>query len=734
MSCTIIASSAQEIYLEFFIGKTQYNTSEGTKVLDAAPYIKNSRTMVPMRAIFEELGYFVEYDAKTSRVISSNGYKRMILTIGSNRAIIDGVEKLMPVAAETKNGRTFVPLAFVSENSGATVKWIDLNSPITVRAASRPEIGSFVLSEKLTTADKRALAVLNIFRNGKAEKIEIPGKQISNVVSFNDSFVITVLDPVLNTTQVMGYDGKLKLLQNEYDVKKTFEFNGNLVLHMYNRMKKIDELWRYDGSNLYQIDSDFNMGSFVVTDNQAIVSKSNSSRQYSIMKITKSSWVPQVLIGSFIIKDSLVNEDVVYMLGTTSTGTENWFYTYKVSTGVLQPVKIPAGVTVTLKDVYQTEKDIFVKIKNMLYVLRDTELNPVEFLENDIYVNVQISDAKIIGGKLHAIVTGLVASVKDVELNVSSTGVPTQKEIKYDIREIDGYDKTFMLLIDNTVSFTPNLKYQDLTALPNTVHDYKNMRASKPLSACAYARSSYSEMTKTENKGKDIKIASMRYYDNHLFLMGTNFAGDTYLRAWNLNTLSVGPMVTDIKTIQDIVKMPNGAYVFAVDDLNRLTNTTRKTVLELKNDVYRNIAVETQVMQMVIKNNSLMIYGKDIDLKTKIFNYDGSNFNSIGNSFAMAKWFNFDYGLTFISGKADVETKETLYLLNQTLTKAIPEFTLEKVVRLKQDIYGVVGKYNATVVDPDFKGKKLMIIFDAKTNKYTVVKASTAFELTASEY
>ena len=230
MSCTIIASSAQEIYLEFFIGKTQYTTPEGTKVLDAAPYIKNSRTMVPMRAIFEELGYFVEYDAKTSRVISSNGYKRMILTIGSNKAIIDGVEKLMPVAAETKNGRTFVPLAFVSENSGATVKWIDLNNPITVRAASRPDIGSFVLSEKLTTADRRPLAVLNIFRNGKAEKIEIPGKQISNVVSFNDSFVITVLDPVLNTTQVMGYDGKLKLLQNEYDVKKTFEFNGNLIL------------------------------------------------------------------------------------------------------------------------------------------------------------------------------------------------------------------------------------------------------------------------------------------------------------------------------------------------------------------------------------------------------------------------------------------------------------------------------------------------------------------------
>jgi hypothetical protein len=259
------------------------------------------------------------------------------------------------------------------------------------------------------------------------------------------------------------------------------------------------------------------------------------------------------------------------------------------------------------------------------------------------------------------------------------------------------------------------------------------MRASLKLKACAYSRSTAEEMQK--NKGRDDKISSMRLFDNKLFLLGTNFDRDIYLKTWDVDNLKVGNPVLDIKSISEIVKLPNGAYILSVDDYNRLNNQTRKTILELKDGSYTNIAVETQVLQMVIKGSSLMIYGKDIDLnKTKIFSYTGSSFNSIGNAFAMNKWYNYKNGLTFISGKADAETKESVFLLSQNLTKIMPEFSLEKMVQLNQNIYGLVGKFTATNVDPDFKSKKVMVIFDAATLKYTVVKAAPSFELTASEY
>lgn len=290
-----------------------------------------------------------------------------------------------------------------------------------------------------------------------------------------------------------------------------------------------------------------------------------------------------------------------------------------------------------------------------------------------------------------------------------------------------------MLCIDNTIKFTPTAYFQVLPATNTTTIDYKNMRASLSLMACAYSRNTPQEMT--AHSGKDTKISSMRFFDNQLFLLGVNFDGDNYLKTWDVNSLALGNPVLDIKSISEIVKLPDGAYVLVVDDYNRLNNETRKTILELKSGIYRNIAVDTQVLQMVIKNPSLMIYGKDIDLnKTKIFSYSGSSFNSVGNAFAMSKWYNYENGMTFMSGRADAETKESVFLLTQKLTKVMPEFTLEKMVRLNKNIYGVVGKFTAAAVDPDFKGKKVMAIFDVATLKYTVVKAATAFELAASEY
>ncbi len=742
ITLSFTVNAAPQVSLEFNIGKTELSTTSGVMKLDAAPYIKSGTTMVPMRAIFEELGYMVEYVPATKRIISSNGYKRITMTIGSNKAYVDGVEKIMPAAPETVNGRTFVPLRFISENSNAVVGWVTAKDPIKVTLAVRPDIGSFILSEKKLDAEKKPVAVLDIFRKGRAERIEIKGKEITNVLPFKDSFVITVLDPVLYTTQVMGYDGELKLLLKDYEVKNSFEFNNHLMIHMYNRLKKIDELWRYDGSKMTIIDSDFNMGVFVVTDEQALVSKSNSKREYSIMRFTKSSWTPQELKADnepygFIIKDYIIDGDILYLLGTKAVGDDAWFYTYKIngSTGVLRPIKVSAGQVVTLKDVFQTDNYIYVKLKNVLHVLTETDLKPVEFFEyengNSGYVNITLGDAQVINGKLYAIVTGLTPSIQNVKATVSSTGVITQTDVRYSSKILTGIDKTFMLCLDNSITFSPTVVYTVIS--DNYKPDYKNMRASIGLSAIAYSRNTIAEMKTFA--GKDNKINSMRLFDNQLYLIGVDYSGDNYLNTWNVNGLTLGNPLLDIRTISEIVKLPNGAIVLAVEDYNRLNDTVRKTILELKNGVYRNIAVETEAIQMAIKSTSLMIYGQDTDLnRSKVFSYNGKSFDSVGNAFSLGKWYNYEDGLTFMSGRADSETKESVFLLTQALTKVMPGFTLEKMVRLNKNTYGVVGKFTAVDIDPDFKGKKVMVIFDAVTQKYTVVKASTTFELAASEY
>lgn|GEM_PF-2152987 len=90
---------------------------------DVPPVIKNGRTLVPLRAIFEELGAEVQWDEKTRTVTALKGDKVISLKIDSYDAEVDGSRVVLDVPAQIMNGRTLVPLRFVSEALGAIVTW-----------------------------------------------------------------------------------------------------------------------------------------------------------------------------------------------------------------------------------------------------------------------------------------------------------------------------------------------------------------------------------------------------------------------------------------------------------------------------------------------------------------------------------------------------------------------------------------------------------------------------------
>ena len=54
--------------IELIIGKREITVNGKTEKLDAAPFIEDSRTLVPVRFIFEALGALVTYDEKTKTV------------------------------------------------------------------------------------------------------------------------------------------------------------------------------------------------------------------------------------------------------------------------------------------------------------------------------------------------------------------------------------------------------------------------------------------------------------------------------------------------------------------------------------------------------------------------------------------------------------------------------------------------------------------------------------------
>ena len=99
-------------------------TLNGSKLdLNQSPVIVDGRTLVPFRGIFEALGAEVSWDGDTRTVTGTSGEKKIVLTIDSTEAFVNGESRILDVAPKIVNDYTMVPVRFVSESFGANVQW-----------------------------------------------------------------------------------------------------------------------------------------------------------------------------------------------------------------------------------------------------------------------------------------------------------------------------------------------------------------------------------------------------------------------------------------------------------------------------------------------------------------------------------------------------------------------------------------------------------------------------------
>lgn len=126
--------------LKFFVTSVLISTIVGTTVFadsdinvslngniieftDQKPIIQDGRTLVPLRGVFDAMGYEIKWlqDSKTAALIK-NGVS-IIIKIGSNEIKANGNSVLVDVPAQIINSRTMIPLRAVAEISNATVDW-----------------------------------------------------------------------------------------------------------------------------------------------------------------------------------------------------------------------------------------------------------------------------------------------------------------------------------------------------------------------------------------------------------------------------------------------------------------------------------------------------------------------------------------------------------------------------------------------------------------------------------
>ncbi|MBU8908016.1 DUF3993 domain-containing protein [Desertibacillus haloalkaliphilus] len=97
------------------------------------PFIEKGHTFVPLRAIFEQLGTFVSWDASNQQITAEDGHTLIELEVGSTQASVNGQAVEIEAVPVIKEGRTFVPLRFVSEAFGASVSWNRLKQEVSIQ-------------------------------------------------------------------------------------------------------------------------------------------------------------------------------------------------------------------------------------------------------------------------------------------------------------------------------------------------------------------------------------------------------------------------------------------------------------------------------------------------------------------------------------------------------------------------------------------------------------------------
>ncbi|GBF12562.1 stalk domain-containing protein [Tepidibacillus sp. HK-1] len=119
--------------IHFRLGERFVQVDNAQYPIDAIPYVQNNRTMVPFKVLGNSLGAKVDWNEQTKTVFYQKGNLTIELPINTLQVKVNGKTLLLDQGAITKDGRSYVPIRFISEQLGAYVDWDDEKQQVTIK-------------------------------------------------------------------------------------------------------------------------------------------------------------------------------------------------------------------------------------------------------------------------------------------------------------------------------------------------------------------------------------------------------------------------------------------------------------------------------------------------------------------------------------------------------------------------------------------------------------------------
>ncbi len=123
----------QKKLIELFIGSNKIFVNGEEREIDVSPFIFNGRTYVPIRFITESLGGNISYDEKERSILFTLYDKVVLMWVDKKNYFVNFKEYFMDSPPIiVKPGRVMVPLRFIAESVDAKVLWDPILKKVTI--------------------------------------------------------------------------------------------------------------------------------------------------------------------------------------------------------------------------------------------------------------------------------------------------------------------------------------------------------------------------------------------------------------------------------------------------------------------------------------------------------------------------------------------------------------------------------------------------------------------------
>ncbi|WP_019912437.1 copper amine oxidase N-terminal domain-containing protein [Paenibacillus sp. HW567] len=99
---------------------------------DTVPIVRGGNTLLPVSSIIKELGGNTAWSSKENKLTINLNERSVVLWLDQKKAMVNSVSKTLSTAPTVIEGRTMVPLRFLSEQLGIKIVWHGSNQVISL--------------------------------------------------------------------------------------------------------------------------------------------------------------------------------------------------------------------------------------------------------------------------------------------------------------------------------------------------------------------------------------------------------------------------------------------------------------------------------------------------------------------------------------------------------------------------------------------------------------------------